>query len=50
MANRINYEKEMEKTLDALAARGERPRLLPARLAAPPAPAPRWNGWPGTLS
>ena len=35
MANRINYEKEMEKTLDALAARGERPRLLLHACCAP---------------
>ena len=35
MPNRVNYEKEMEKTLDALAAAGEKPKLLLHACCAP---------------
>ena len=35
MPNRINYEKEMEKTLDALAAAGQKPKLLLHACCAP---------------
>ena len=35
MPNRVNYEKEMKKTLDALAAAGEKPKLLLHACCAP---------------